>query len=70
MKTMSAREAKNAFGLMINSARAALVLLEKHGHSVVMVIAGQEYARFEGVRATANRNMRRVAHERKLCLRD
>ncbi len=31
MKTMSAREAKNGFGLMIDSARAEPVLIEKHG---------------------------------------
>jgi hypothetical protein len=30
MKTMSAREAKNAFGLIINTARAEPVLIEKH----------------------------------------
>ncbi len=31
MKTMSAREAKNGFGLMIDTARAEPVLIEKHG---------------------------------------
>jgi prevent-host-death family protein len=45
MKTMSAREAKNAFGLMIDTARAEPVLIEKHGHGVVMVIAVEEYER-------------------------
>jgi prevent-host-death family protein len=45
MKTMSAREAKNAFGLMIDTARAEPVLIEKHGRGVVMVIAVEEYAR-------------------------
>ena len=35
MKTMSAREAKNRFGLMIDSARAEPVLIEKHGRGVV-----------------------------------
>jgi hypothetical protein len=29
MKTMSAREAKNAFGLMIDTSRAEPVLIEK-----------------------------------------
>ncbi len=37
MKTMSARAAKNAFGLMIDIARAEPVLIEKHGCGVVMV---------------------------------
>ena len=35
MKTMSAREAKNGFGLMIDSARAEPVLIEKYGRGVV-----------------------------------
>jgi prevent-host-death family protein len=45
MKTMSAREAKNAFGLMIDTARAEPVLIEKHGRGVVMVISVDEYER-------------------------
>jgi prevent-host-death family protein len=45
MKTMSAREAKNAFGLMIDTARGGPVLIEKHGRGVVMVIAVEEYER-------------------------
>jgi prevent-host-death family protein len=49
MKTMSAREAKNAFGLMIDTARAEPVLIEKHGRGVVMVISVEEYERLHGV---------------------
>jgi prevent-host-death family protein len=45
MKTMSARAAKNAFGLMIDTARAEPVLIEKHGRAVVMVISVEEYER-------------------------
>jgi len=45
MKTMSARKAKNAFGLMIDTARAEPVLIEKHGRGVVMVISVEEYQR-------------------------
>ncbi len=45
MKTMSAREAKNGFGLMIDTARAEPVLIEKHGRGVVMVISVEEYER-------------------------
>lgn len=48
MKTMSAREAKNAFGLMIDTARAEPVLIEKHGRGVVMVISVEEYERLHG----------------------
>ena len=45
MKTMSARQAKNAFGLMIDTARAEPVLIEKHGRGVVVVLAVEEYER-------------------------
>ncbi len=45
MKTMSAREAKNGFGLMIDTARAEPVLIEKHGRGVVVVVSVEEYAR-------------------------
>ena len=31
MKSMSAKEAKNGFGLMLNSARAEPVTVHKHG---------------------------------------
>ncbi len=53
MKTMSAREAKNAFGLMIDTARAEPVLIEKHGRGVVMVISVEEYERLNGAATTA-----------------
>ena len=45
MKTMSAREAKNSFGLMIDTARAEPVRIEKHGRGVVIVISVEEYKR-------------------------
>jgi prevent-host-death family protein len=48
MKIMSAREAKNGFGLMIDMARAAPVLIEKHGRGVVVVVSVEEYERLTG----------------------
>ncbi|MDE3767565.1 type II toxin-antitoxin system prevent-host-death family antitoxin [Sinorhizobium meliloti] len=45
MKTMSAKDAKNAFGMLIDSARAEPVTVEKHGRAVVVVIAVEEYER-------------------------
>ena len=45
MKTMSAREAKNSFGLMIDTARAEPVRIEKNGRGVVIVISVGEYER-------------------------
>ncbi|NHO34251.1 type II toxin-antitoxin system prevent-host-death family antitoxin [Acetobacter fallax] len=47
MKIMSAREAKNGFGLMIDTARAAPVLVQKHGRGVVVVVAVEEYERLK-----------------------
>lgn len=43
METMSAREAKNRFGLLIDTARAQPVLIEKHGRGVVAVVAVEEH---------------------------
>ena len=57
MKTMLAREAKNAFGLMIDTARAEPVRIEKHGRGVVMVIAVQEYERLAGEPTTDRRTI-------------
>lgn len=39
MKTMSAREAKNGFGLLLDTARAEPVTIEKHGRPVVVVLS-------------------------------
>ena len=61
MKTMTAREAKNAFGLMIDAARAEPVLIEKHGRGVVMVISVEEYERLTARRGTAEEADRPVA---------
>jgi prevent-host-death family protein len=42
---VSAREAKNSFGLMIDTARAEPVRIEKHGRGVVVVVSVEEYER-------------------------
>jgi prevent-host-death family protein len=60
MKSMSAREAKNAFGLMIDTARAEPVLIEKHGRGVVVVIAVEEYERLTVGLAAKRANAERV----------
>ena len=62
MKTMSAREAKNAFGLMIDSARAEPVLIEKHGRGVVVVVSVEEYDRLS-LRARSTRKREQSAAE-------
>jgi len=48
MHRMSARDAKNGFGRLIDLARAEPVAIEKYGRSVVVVIAVEEYERLSG----------------------
>jgi len=45
MKTMSAKDAKNAFGLLLDRALAEPVTVEKHGRPVVVVLSIEEYER-------------------------
>jgi prevent-host-death family protein len=46
--TMSAKDAKNAFGLLLDRARAARVIVEKHGRAFAVVLSVEEYARLSG----------------------
>lgn len=48
MQRMSARDAKNGFGRLIDLARAEPVAIEKHGRAVVVVIAFEAYERLAG----------------------
>lgn len=54
MQRISAREAKNGFGRLIDMARAEPVAIEKHGRAVVVVIAFEEYERLAGNERTKN----------------
>lgn len=45
MKSMSAKDAKNAFGLLLDNARAEPVTVEKHGRPVVVVLSVEEFER-------------------------
>jgi prevent-host-death family protein len=45
MKIMSAKDAKNGFGLLLDTARAEPVTIEKHGRPVVVVMACEEFER-------------------------
>ena len=45
MKSMSAKDAKNEFGRLIDTARAEPVTIEKHGRPVVVVLSVEEYSR-------------------------
>ena len=45
MQTMSAKDAKNSFGLLLDRARAEPVQVEKHGRPVVIVVSVEEFQR-------------------------
>ncbi len=45
MQTMSAKDAKDGFGRLIDLARMEPVTVEKHGRPVVVVMAVEEYER-------------------------
>ncbi len=45
MQSMSAKDAKYAFGRLIDLARSNPVTVEKHGRPVVVVMAVEEYER-------------------------
>ena len=49
MNSISAREAKDSFGRLIDTARAAPVVIEKHGRPVVVVLAVEEYERLKAI---------------------
>lgn len=44
-KTLSAREAKNRFGYLIDLARQEPISIEKHGRPVVVVVSVEDYER-------------------------
>ncbi len=45
MRTMSSKEAENAFGLLVDQVRAEPVIVNKDGHAVVGVFKVEEYER-------------------------
>jgi len=51
MKTLTAKEAKDGFGRLIDLARAEPVIVAKHGRAVVVVLAVEEFERLKHVEA-------------------
>lgn len=49
MRSLSAREAKYGFGRLIDLARAAPVVVAKHGRPVVVVVAVEEFERLKAL---------------------
>lgn len=52
MKCVSAKDAKNGFGRLLDTARAEPVVIEKHGRPVIVVLAIEEYERLVGAEAS------------------
>lgn len=48
---MAAKDAKNAFGMMIDLARSEPITIEKHGRKVVVVMAVEEFERLKALDA-------------------
>jgi len=59
MKIMSAREAKNGFGLLLDTARAEPVTIEKHGRPVAVVLSTETYERLIEQRKTKRQSAAR-----------
>lgn len=58
MKTMSAKDAKNGFGLLIDTALVEPVTIEKHGRPVVVVLSIEEFERLEAANEKASERNR------------
>lgn len=54
MQTMSAKDAKNTFGLLVDKARAEPVTVEKHGRPVVVVMSVEEFERLSASSPSQN----------------
>lgn len=57
MQRISARDAKNGFGLLIDTARVEPVAIEKYGRPVVIVLAVEEYERLTDRRLTKKQQL-------------
>jgi len=62
MQSMSARDAKNSFGKLIDTARAEPVAIEKHGRTVAVVLSIESY---EQLRHGRSAKLRTVAGKRR-----
>lgn len=50
MRTMAAREAKNRFGELLDTAQREPVTIEKHGRAVAVLLSAQDYEDLEAVK--------------------
>ncbi|MFM9846450.1 MAG: type II toxin-antitoxin system Phd/YefM family antitoxin [Hyphomicrobiaceae bacterium] len=64
MKSMSAKDAKNEFGRLIDTARAEPVTIEKHGRPVVVVLSIEEYERIARGSLSAQKRPRSILRKK------
>ncbi|MGD1886604.1 MAG: type II toxin-antitoxin system Phd/YefM family antitoxin [Cohaesibacteraceae bacterium] len=58
-RSISAREAKNRFGYLIDIARQEPISIEKHGRPVVVVVSIEDYERMVATNQTKAGNKNR-----------
>lgn len=67
MSAMTATDAKNRFGQMLEMARTAPVRIQKNGRDVAIVLSPEEFQRLEAATKTGGVNPRvRELHEKSL----
>lgn len=65
MQTMSAKDAKDGFGRLIDLARMEPVTVEKHGRPVVVVMAVEEYKRLRDSAGNAATSVKPLTAEQR-----
>jgi prevent-host-death family protein len=63
MKSMSAADAKNGFGRLIDIARQEPVKIEKHGRAVVVMVSIEEFERLAGLQPILRRPVKKKQGE-------
>ncbi|NSZ06213.1 type II toxin-antitoxin system Phd/YefM family antitoxin [Agrobacterium tumefaciens] len=65
MQTMSAKDAKDGFGRLIDLARMEPVTVEKHGRPVVVVMAVEEYERLRDIASNSVTSVKPLTAEKR-----
>lgn len=63
MQTLTAKDAKYGFGRLIDLARAEPVAVAKHGRTVVVVLAIEEYERLKAIESERSATTPRSGEE-------
>ena len=61
MKTLTAKDAKYAFGRLIDLARVQPLAVAKHGRPVIVVMAIEEYERLKALETAPSKSTKRKA---------